>query len=258
MNLSNVKLVIAEAQQRLADLLSRSLGADGSLNRDQYTRYLSMQYHLTNDVQRYFITASAHRDLARRRGLRKFLFNFANEEEQHYLIAANDLRAMGASLHPLPFDVLLWHAYFQGIIVANPFLRLGAACILENLSSGPARPLVKQALRGPFLNKENTRFLVLHQHEANPHGDQFLEALEQADLEPRHWEALEQGARRGAVLYLRAAEWALDDHALSHLADPIGDTLDPGERLLIENFRLVEPEPDEGTHDPGPSGGGGR
>lgn len=126
--------IIEDARRRFAALLEESL-ARGPTTLEQYVRYLSMQYHLTKGVQRYFITAAAHSDLARRKKLRTFLFNFANEEELHYLIAANDLRKLGRDPLPEPFDVSLWHAYFQRVVVDRPFIRLGAACILENISA---------------------------------------------------------------------------------------------------------------------------
>jgi len=66
------------------------------------------------------------------------------------------------------------------VVTERPFVRLGAATILENISGGRAKPWVQKALRGDFLTRGNTKFLVLHQHEALPHGDQILEAIAEA------------------------------------------------------------------------------
>src|SRR5437868_9535969 len=107
-DLSGLSLCIADAQERFAELLKSYL-LDHPTTVDQYIRYLSFQYHLTKDVQRYFLAIAAHGDLARRRGLREFLYNFANEEELHYLVAANDLAKLGLRPLPRPFDVELWH-----------------------------------------------------------------------------------------------------------------------------------------------------
>lgn len=173
--------VIAVAQSEFAALLARAI-ASSPLTIRQYQRYLSMQYHLTRDVQAYFMRAAAHRDLVRKKKLRKFLFDFANEEEQHYLVAAGDLTRMDLPLLVEPLDVTLWHAHFRAIVDEWPFLRLGAACVLENLSGGAAREATREALKASFLTADNTRFVVLHLHELQPHGDQFLAALEAADL----------------------------------------------------------------------------
>jgi len=178
-----------------------------------------MQYHLTRGVQIYFMRAAAHRDLVRKKALRRFLFAFANEEEQHYLVAANDLSRMGLNLLAEPFDVTLWHAWFRAIIDERPFLRLGAACVLENLSGGHAREEVRLALRAPFLDEANTKFLVLHQHEKLPHGDQIVAAVRVAGLNEFQTRDLVAGARQGKILYLRMAEWALFPDSLSACLD---------------------------------------
>ncbi|MDH4458707.1 MAG: hypothetical protein QE272_08410 [Nevskia sp.] len=191
-------------------------------------------------MHRYFMTAAAHSDLARRKRLRKFLVDFANEEELHYLVAANDVHKLGRELLPEPFDVTLWHAYFEKVIVERPFIRLGAACILENISSGVAREPSRQALIAPFLHRDNTKFLVLHQHETLPHGQQIIEALSSAELDASHWADLLDGARKGTVFYLRMAEWAVDRQALATVACPGALTLDARERLAIERFDMDE------------------
>ena len=63
----------------------------GGLTPERYQRFLSMQYHLTNGVQKHFFAVAAHPEFASRKALRKFLLNFGDEEESHYLIAKKDL-----------------------------------------------------------------------------------------------------------------------------------------------------------------------
>jgi len=230
---------ISDAQERFAALL-RSYLSHHPTTIDQYIRYLSFQYHLTKDVQRYFMAIAAHRDLTRRRGLREFLYRFANEEELHYLVAANDLAKLGLRPLPMPFDVELWHTYFAKVVGDRPFVRLGAAAILENISDGPAKEWVRKALQGTFLTRDNTKFLVLHQHEVLPHGNQILEAIEGADLEPRHFADLVEGARKGTVLYLRMAEWAIRPTSLAALCDRGTLDIDRQEEERIQTFSMAE------------------
>ena len=230
---------IAQAQERFAQLLKSYLERHATTV-DQYIRYLSFQYHLTKDVQRYFLAIAAHADLARRRPLREFLYRFANEEELHYLVAASDIARLGLRPMPMPFDVELWHTYFSKVVVDRPFVRLGAAAILENISDGEARPWVKKALQGQFLTRDNTKFLVLHQHEVLPHGNQILSAIEQADLEPRHFADLIEGARKGTVLYLRMAEWAIRPDTLAALCDRGVLEIDRAEDERIQTFSMAE------------------
>ena len=230
---------IIDAQNRFADLL-RSYLVMHETTIDQYIRYLSFQYHLTKGVQRYFLTIAAHPDLARRRSLREFLYRFANEEELHYMVAANDLATLGLDPLPMPFDVELWHTYFTSIVVDRPFVRLGAATVLENISDGGARVWVKRALQGEFLTRENTKFLVLHQHETLPHGDQIMDAIANGGLDPRHVDDLVEGARKGTVLYLRMAEWAVRPDTFVAVCDRTDWRIDESESLRIRGFDMAE------------------
>jgi hypothetical protein len=232
---------VRDAQTRFAELLESYLVNHGTTVQ-QYARFLSMEYHLTKGVQRYFLNIASHGDLAKRRQLRAFLVRFANEEELHYLVAANDLHQLGKKPTSMPFDAELWHAYFEKVTSLRPFVRLGAACILENISAGLARPWVKKALQGSFLTPQNTKFLVLHQHEVLPHGDQILEAVKSAELEPRHFADLVHGARRGTILYLRLAEWALKPDSLGALADQTDQAFDEEEEERVAAFEMKELE----------------
>lgn len=141
---------------------------------------------------------------------------------------------------PVPIDVELWHAYFTSIVAERPFVRLGAATVLENISSGTAKPWVTRALQGPFLNCENTKFLVLHQHETLPHGVQILDAIAQAGLQPNHFDDLVEGARKGTVLYLRMAEWALKPDSLPAMLDDRAATTSAEEVERIRSFDMAE------------------
>src|ERR1700722_12896579 len=51
--------IIERAQTALAQLITRS-AEKTAWTPTHYQRYLSMQYHLTHGVQRYFFTAAAH------------------------------------------------------------------------------------------------------------------------------------------------------------------------------------------------------
>lgn len=230
---------IAISQAQFAQVLESALRA-GPVTVDQYCRYLSMQYHLTRDVQTYFFAVAANAALAKRRKLRRFLCEFANEEELHYLVAGKDLLALGRKPLAEPFDVTLWHSYFRSVVTTRPFLRLGAAAILENLSAGVAREPSRRALSAPFMTKENTKFLVLHQHETNPHGQQILDALDAETLSESELSDLFLGARQGTVLYLRMAKWAVDEHEISSCADIGAQEVSSKQCREIDEFKMSE------------------
>ncbi|MBC7468581.1 MAG: iron-containing redox enzyme family protein [Ramlibacter sp.] len=230
---------VATAQAQFAQILESAL-TTGPVSVEQYCRYLSMQYHLTKDVQAYFFGIAANATLAKRRKLRRFLCEFANEEELHYLVAANDLLAFGRRPLPEPFDVTLWHSYFRSVVTTRPLLRLGAAAILENLAAGVAREPARRALSAPFMTRDNTKFLVLHQHETNPHGEQILAALEAESLSPPELSDLFLGARQGTVLYLRMARWAVDPHEISACADSGAPEVSASQCRDIDEFKMSE------------------
>jgi hypothetical protein len=181
-----------------------------------YIRYLSFQYHLTKGVQKHFLTVAAHPSFAGKRKLRDFLYKFALEEEPHFDIARHDLENLGVEPLPCILDVKLWWAYFDQVVQTRPFVRLGATCVLENLGAGAGSLGHELLNNAPFLNKSNTRFFEIHFHETLPHGDQIYAALESVRLSDDELEDLVDGARTGAVLYLRMARWAMGFQDLSN------------------------------------------
>lgn len=189
---------------------------DGGLTKERYTRFLTMQYHLTKGVQKHFMAIAANSKTARKKGLRKFLVNFAQEEEFHYEIAKADLKELGQEPGPMPFDTQVWWLYFGSLIETRPFVRLGATCILENIADGSSEILDQMIKESDFLNPKNLRFLIIHRHGPNlAHGDQILEALEQAELTEEELADVIHGAEVGTMLYMRFAHWIATGHNLS-------------------------------------------
>lgn len=198
--------IIHTAKQLFRQQLEQ-VEAKGGLSLEHYVRYLSMQFHLTKDVQRHFFAIASHSTLATKPKLREFLLVFGMEEEPHYRIALKDLENLGYEPLSVPLDVKLWWAYFDSIIASRPFVRLGATCILENLGSG-GRDIVKRMLHNAtFINERTSRFIYIHLHEELPHGEQVMNALNQIELSPEIMADLEEGAKTGAMLYLRMLDW---------------------------------------------------
>jgi len=205
--MDKVRLQVKQAQELFRNGLLALEGA-GGLTRERYVRFLQMQYHLTKGVQRPFLTVAAHRDLGRKRGLRKFLVQFANEEEFHFEVAGRDLKELHAEVGECPFEVAVWWRYFTPTLEERPFLRLGATCILENLGSGSPDVIERLMKRADYLSPKNTVFFRIHQHgDALPHGDQIFEALEAAGLDEQQWTDVLEGAQVATLLYLRMMHW---------------------------------------------------
>lgn len=203
---------VGTAQQMFRERLERLESAQGGLTEERYARYLSMQYHLTRGVQRHFMIAASHHDMAQLRSLRRFLLHFAEEEESHFAVARKDLVAMGRDILPCPLDVELWWSYFDRIVAEQPFVRLGATCVLENLSTGAKGVIGRLMANASYLRADNSRFFVIHRHdESLPHGEQIMQALASVPLAPRHLADLVRGVEVATVMYMRMVEWAIDE-----------------------------------------------
>lgn len=200
-----------ETAQKLFRSKVETMKASGGLTKDRYCRFLSMQYHLTKGVQKHFMAIAANSVTARKRNLRKFLINFAQEEEFHFEIAKADLKDLGMEPLDIPFDTQLWWNYFDSIIQTRPFIRLGATCILENIADGSSDVLDELIKSSGFLTPKNLRFLMIHRHGPNlAHGDQILEALAGADLTEQELQDVFLGAQRATVFYMRFSHWIIE------------------------------------------------
>ena len=205
MSYSNLVSKVEEAQKEFRSILESMMLDDGSMPKELYRRYLNLQYHLTNGVQRHFFIAASHPDLSSKKSLREFLFNFGIEEEPHYEIALKDLRNLGFDgTLEAPFDVELWWTYFDKVVYDRPFLRLGATCILENLGAGSGDLILSMFKNSSYITPRNSVFFKIHRHDDSlPHGDEILKALKNSNLNDDQYADLVKGAERGWIMYSR-------------------------------------------------------
>lgn len=209
--MKDVLAIVEQSQKELGELLLK-FQENGGMTRERYCRFLSMQYHLTNGVQKHFLRVASHEDFAHKKSFRDFLYKFALEEEPHYLIAKQDLKNLGEEPCEVPFDIKLWKAYFDSIIDTKPLMRLGATCVLENIST-PNDKIIQSLLTADFLNPRNLKFITIHRHsEELPHGDEIIEALDNASLNERQLSDVKNGAIEGKVMYLRMLNWVFQGH----------------------------------------------
>ena len=194
--------------------------AEGGITKEQYTRYLAVQYYLTNGVQRHFMVAASHPKFAGCRKFRDFLYKFALEEELHYRMAESDVQNLGQEMPLEPLDVKLWWSFFNSIIHERPLIRLGATCVLENFGSGASDIIKPMLAKAEFINERTSTFVVLHMHEEVKHGDQILEAISWLKLSDEDVEDLKVGSETGATLFLRMLGWAFyQDRILQTFAE---------------------------------------
>lgn len=186
--------------------LIRMLVEEGGLTEVRYGRLLSCLTHFTRDVQRHFYSLAGHQTFARRKELRAYLVQFADEEEWHWRIAQADLEALGQPLSPAPIEVDLWWAFFDKMVVERPFVRLGAAALLENLGNCiPAEGT--GVMDRPFLRPDTLRFYRIHHNDG--HGEEILEAITHANPSTEEWQDVVRGAEVGRLLHLGGIRRAL-------------------------------------------------
>ena len=196
------------AQREDMRAMVAQLVREGGLTEARYARLLSCFVHLTRGVQRHFFAVAGHDSLQKREELREFLLHFGKEEEWHWRVAVADLEALGYAVSEPPVEVDLWWSYFDRMVVERPFVRLGAAALLENLGdsvpSGGAG-----VMSGPFLRPDTTRFYRIHSGDAHSHGAELLAAL--ADANPTAMERADmvRGAEAARRLHLGALRSAL-------------------------------------------------
>ncbi len=196
---ANLAQLVDQANVLFAEKLKNNF--QEGLQKEQYLRYLQMQYHLTKGVQETFMALASHEETRAYKKLRPFLINFAFEEEMHYKLAEKDLRNTGGQVGEMPFLVELWWAYQKQAIIKKPLERLGATAVLENVGNYAA-PIIKELMGGaPFITKKNTTFTQVHMHEALPHGDQILDALAAEEFSDKHQKQLLDGAQKATWLY---------------------------------------------------------
>ncbi|MBX3033954.1 MAG: hypothetical protein KF865_08515 [Bdellovibrionaceae bacterium] len=207
--MKQVEEIVGNAQVLLRSALEDG-EKNGGLTKERYARFLTMQYHLTKGVQKHFLQIAGHPKTAKKRELRKWLIGFAQEEEFHFEIAKSDLKEMGLEPGAFPLDTKLWWLYFDHLIQDRPFVRLGATCVLENISDGSAEVLDRMIRTSGYLTPKNLKFLTIHRHGPNlDHGDQVLKALEGANLSEEEMADVIEGARTATVMYMRFMHWIL-------------------------------------------------
>ena len=102
-------------------------------------------------MQQEFYTAAGVPDFNDRRRLRRFLIKFAEEEEPHYAIAADDLSLLGLKVTDIPIDVLLWKTFFESSASERPSTpeqpRMGPNLPDSRMSAGHESPGALYAFR---------------------------------------------------------------------------------------------------------------
>jgi hypothetical protein len=140
--------------------------------RARYLALLSACYHYTRDNGRQLRRAA---DLAPNDDLREFFSDMADDEQDHYLLAEADLKAVGAQVAgPAQSAIIAFADYWYRICPADYFQFLGATFALESLA-GYLRTQALAGLSVLGLRPRESRFIRTHLEADAEHGTRVAE-----------------------------------------------------------------------------------
>jgi hypothetical protein len=174
---------------RLMAAQIRPIFAEPNLAR--YERYLSAMYHYTRFSGPELDYAAR---IAPTAELRALFERMAREEANHYRLAEQDLRSLGASIDvEAPASVLAYRRFWNGM--GDAYGLLGALYALENVASEVGEGAI-EVLQQLGLAPKSCTFVSVHLSEDDAHGRLLAEACSEA--RHAHAAALTDGARQAA------------------------------------------------------------
>lgn len=153
-----------------------------TVDRAGYVAFLDMMVHYTRRSGDRLRHAAA---VASEPRLRRFFAELADDEMDHWRLAAADLSAMGgAPSDEVPAEVAAFEAFWWGVEPADELVFLGALYVLERVGGHLQEP-ARAALGRLGLNKQQARFILVHLEVDADHGaraDELVRALGPGDV----------------------------------------------------------------------------
>mgnify|MGYP000034035068 CR=1 FL=1 len=175
-----------------------------AVDRARYVAFLDMMVHYTRRSGDRLRHAAATATDPR---LREFFAGLADEEQDHWRLAAADLAALGAAPSAgLPAEVAAFEAFWWGIEAAEEQAFLGALYVLERVGGHLQEP-VRAALGRLGLTKQQARFVLVHLEVDGDHGARAEELVRA--LAGQGDPALVRGAREAMAHWLAIHRRAL-------------------------------------------------
>lgn len=163
----------------------------------RYVAFLAVMVHYTRRSGDRLRHAAATATDPR---LREFFAELADDEQDHWRLAAADLSALGAAASDeQPAEVAAFEQFWWGIGAADEQAFLGALYVLERVGGHLQAP-ARAALGRLGLTKQQARFVLVHLEVDEDHGAR-AEVLVR-ELGPRGDPALVRGAREAMAHWL--------------------------------------------------------
>lgn len=189
--------------ERLADSLrieGHAVLGKPRAGRELLVRTWSLRWALARGERRRWLTLESLFDLAGHGALRELISQWAVDDECCERVAEAALWELGADALAAPLDAKLWDAYFDAIVVEQPWAVLGAAVAWEELSAAA----IELGERSGALTR-----LAAAPGGGASRGGELAETLRREALDPEETAALLEGVSLAGVMGLRMMRWAL-------------------------------------------------
>ena len=172
---------------------------------DNYKHFLDVMYHYTSGSETMLKDAA---NCSENSEIKEFLNHMAKEERGHYIIAREDLKALGHDVSETPPGVVYeFRKNWQELSKKGVFGYLGAIYVFENV----AKYLQKEGremLQRLNLTKVQSRWIAVHLEADLEHGEEIKEICDKFQHE--NPEEMQRGAN---IMY---ASWVnVFEHAFS-------------------------------------------
>ena len=142
---------------------------------EQYKHFLDTMYHYTKNTGYKAQEASEN---VQSKELQEFFKAFVAEEDWHYKLARDDLRAMGLQVSETsPKEVVAFDEFWESLKDKNENWYLGALYVFENIARYVAKD-VREFIERHDLSKAQSRWLAEHAEADIEHGEQVAQLVE--------------------------------------------------------------------------------
>lgn len=169
--------------------------------RELLVRIWSLRWALAQGGRRRCLALATQFDLAGRGALRELVSGWAVDDESAERVAEAALWELGADAIEAPLDAKLWDAYFDAIVVEQPWAALGATAAWEELSAA--------AIELGERSRSSSRLTVMKEDTEDSRGSELAETLRREALDEEETAGLLEGVSIAGVMGPRMTRWAL-------------------------------------------------
>lgn len=204
--------LVAELESGVETLRNewRAAAVGQQAEREFHLRMSSLQQTLAAGTRRQYLALATQLDLAGRGIVRNLVHHWAIDDELQESFAESEIWRTEKDLAESALDAKLWEAYFDAIVVAQPWAALGAAVVWEAMS-GVGTTLGSERLAGAATSagRSASHFSEPTDGEEPTRAVELVAALQSEDWDDEELDELIEGAAAGRLMGMRMVRWAL-------------------------------------------------